>query len=99
VVDHSAGEFSLNSLIDRADVYVRPDNVHDLGHNLLSARHLFGDIDIWLFQVRRIASLSSAAHAPTFGKSNKSSHTMGFVELIGATTSEDVRLGNFGARS
>ncbi|TFY81466.1 hypothetical protein EWM64_g2543 [Hericium alpestre] len=35
VVDHSAGDFSLNSMIDKADIHVNLDNIQDLGHNLL----------------------------------------------------------------
>jgi hypothetical protein len=50
VVDHSAGEFSLNSLIDHADVYVCPDNIHDLGHNHLVACRHCGDASLWLFK-------------------------------------------------
>ncbi|KAI0054745.1 hypothetical protein BV25DRAFT_1777474, partial [Artomyces pyxidatus] len=34
VVDHSAGEFSPNSHIDRDDVHVHLDTVQHLGHNL-----------------------------------------------------------------
>ncbi|GBE80967.1 hypothetical protein SCP_0306900 [Sparassis crispa] len=48
--DHSAGPFSLNAMIDKANVGMRPDNVQDLGCNLLRVRKLHGNIPIWLFK-------------------------------------------------
>ncbi|OSD08153.1 DNA/RNA polymerase [Trametes coccinea BRFM310] len=48
--NHSAGKFSLNSLIDKHSVGMRPDNVQDLAHNLLQYRALHGDIPLWLFK-------------------------------------------------
>jgi len=79
-------------------MYVRPDNVHDLGHNLLSAQHLFGT-SIYGVQVGCIASISLAAHAPTLQSNKLFAHNGIRRVRIGATTSEDVHLGNFGARS
>ncbi|THH17333.1 hypothetical protein EW146_g3442 [Bondarzewia mesenterica] len=50
VVDHSVGNYSLNSLIDRDAVGMRLDNVQDLACNLLSCRSEVGDAPIWLFK-------------------------------------------------
>ncbi|TFY82031.1 hypothetical protein EWM64_g1982 [Hericium alpestre] len=50
VVDHSAGDFSLNSMIDRSDVHVDLDNVQDLAHNLLLRQRLRGKPSRWLFK-------------------------------------------------
>ncbi|THH15423.1 hypothetical protein EW146_g5062 [Bondarzewia mesenterica] len=50
VVDHSAGSYSLNSLIDRDAVGIRLDNVQDLARNLLAARSQVGEAPIWLFK-------------------------------------------------
>ncbi|THH19826.1 hypothetical protein EW146_g1426 [Bondarzewia mesenterica] len=50
VVDHSAGNYSLNSLIDRDAVSMRLDNVQDLACNLLSSRSEVGNAPIWLFK-------------------------------------------------
>ncbi|THH15240.1 hypothetical protein EUX98_g9495, partial [Antrodiella citrinella] len=48
--NHSAGPHSLNSFIDKDDVGMRPDNVQDLGRNLLFLRQELGDIPLWLFK-------------------------------------------------
>ncbi|TFY77497.1 hypothetical protein EWM64_g6514 [Hericium alpestre] len=50
VVDHSAGEFSLNSMIDKDKVHVDLDNVQHLAHNLLRRRRLTGKTPRWLFK-------------------------------------------------
>ncbi|KAI0037986.1 DNA/RNA polymerase, partial [Auriscalpium vulgare] len=50
VVDHSAGEFSPNSHIDRDDVHVRLDTVQHLAHNLIAVRQRHGSIPIWLWK-------------------------------------------------
>ncbi|THH15183.1 hypothetical protein EW146_g5256 [Bondarzewia mesenterica] len=50
VVDHSAGNYSLNLLIDRDAVGMHLDNVQDLACNLLSSRSEVGDAPIWLFK-------------------------------------------------
>ncbi|KAG9218369.1 hypothetical protein CCMSSC00406_0007260 [Pleurotus cornucopiae] len=50
VNDFSAGNFSLNSLVDRSLVHFRPDNVQDLGQNLLHFRHRHPDTLVWLFK-------------------------------------------------
>ncbi|KAL7284900.1 hypothetical protein ACG7TL_002214 [Trametes sanguinea] len=48
--NHSAGKFSLNSMIDKRAVGMRPDNVQDLAHNLLQFRAIHGDSPLWLFK-------------------------------------------------
>ncbi|KAL7278881.1 hypothetical protein ACG7TL_006712 [Trametes sanguinea] len=48
--NHSAGKFSLNSMIDKGSVGMRPDNVQDLAHNLLQFRATYGDAPLWLFK-------------------------------------------------
>ncbi|CDO68213.1 hypothetical protein BN946_scf184913.g3 [Trametes cinnabarina] len=48
--NHSAGSFSLNSMIDKCAVGMRPDNVQDLAHNLLHFRKLSGDAPLHLFK-------------------------------------------------
>ncbi|OSC98603.1 DNA/RNA polymerase [Trametes coccinea BRFM310] len=48
--NHSAGKFSLNSMIDKNSVGMRPDNVQDLAHNLLLFRKAHGNIPVWLFK-------------------------------------------------
>lgn len=48
--NHSAGPFSLNSMIDKSKVGMRPDNIQDLGRNLLAFRQKHGDIPLWLFK-------------------------------------------------
>ncbi|TFY77496.1 hypothetical protein EWM64_g6517 [Hericium alpestre] len=50
VVDHSAGEFSLNSMIDKDKVHVDLNNVQHLAHNLLRCRRLTGKTPRWLFK-------------------------------------------------
>ncbi|KAI9064555.1 DNA/RNA polymerase [Trametes sanguinea] len=48
--NHSAGTFSLNSMIDKRSVGMRPDNVQDLAHNLLRFRKTYGDAPVHLFK-------------------------------------------------
>lgn len=48
--NHSAGPWALNSLIDKGKVGMRPDNVQDLGRNLLNFRQVHGDAPVWLFK-------------------------------------------------
>ncbi|THH16009.1 hypothetical protein EUX98_g9370 [Antrodiella citrinella] len=48
--NHSAGPFALNSFIDKSDVGMRPDNVQDLGRNLLTLRQDSGNVPVWLFK-------------------------------------------------
>ncbi|THH27792.1 hypothetical protein EUX98_g6401 [Antrodiella citrinella] len=48
--NHSAGRYSLNSFISKDDVGMRPDNVQDLGRNLLFLRQEAGDVPLWLFK-------------------------------------------------
>ncbi|THH15530.1 hypothetical protein EUX98_g9452 [Antrodiella citrinella] len=48
--NHSAGPFALNSFIAKNDVGMRPDNVQDLGRNLLFLRQQLGDVPLWLFK-------------------------------------------------
>ncbi|KAJ2972091.1 hypothetical protein NUW54_g12347 [Trametes sanguinea] len=48
--NHSAGSFSLNSMIDKRCVGMRPDNVQDLAHNLLLFRREHGDRPVNLFK-------------------------------------------------
>lgn len=48
--NHSAGLWSLNAMIDRGKVGMRPDNVQDLGKNLVHFRNLHGDAPVWLFK-------------------------------------------------
>lgn len=48
--NHSAGPFALNAMIDKAHVGMRPDNVQDLGRNLLAFRKIHGNIPLWLFK-------------------------------------------------
>lgn len=48
--NHSAGKFSLNSMIDKLSVGMRPDNVRDLARNLLHFRRSHGDAPITLFK-------------------------------------------------
>ncbi|KIY43016.1 hypothetical protein FISHEDRAFT_78924 [Fistulina hepatica ATCC 64428] len=43
VVDHSAGQFSLNSMIPKIDRSVHLDGLQQLGEALISARELHGD--------------------------------------------------------
>lgn len=51
VTDHSAGKFSLNSMIDHDKVTGCPlDNLHHLGHVLLTLRQLFRDRSLVLFK-------------------------------------------------
>jgi hypothetical protein len=50
VVNHSAGEFSLNSMIDCDAVGIHLDNVHDLGRNLLTATANNQQVVPWLFK-------------------------------------------------
>lgn len=48
--NHSAGDFSLNAMIDKSKVGMRPDNVQDLGRNLKAFREKHGNIPVWLFK-------------------------------------------------
>ncbi|CDO72461.1 hypothetical protein BN946_scf184980.g2 [Trametes cinnabarina] len=48
--NHSAGRFSLNSMINKHEVGMRPDNVQDLARNLLHFRSIHGDAPVWLFK-------------------------------------------------
>ncbi|CDO77126.1 hypothetical protein BN946_scf184657.g1 [Trametes cinnabarina] len=48
--NHSAGKFSLNSMIDKHSVGMRPDNVQDLARNLLHFRSIYGTAPVWLFK-------------------------------------------------
>ena len=48
--NHSAGPFSLNDMIDKEKVGMRPDNVQDLGRNLLRFRQLHGSVPLWLYK-------------------------------------------------
>ncbi|KAI0374164.1 DNA/RNA polymerase [Pilatotrama ljubarskyi] len=48
--NHSAGRFSLNSMIDKGLVGMRPDNVQDLARNLLHFRRTAGNVPVWLFK-------------------------------------------------
>ncbi|TFY55879.1 hypothetical protein EVG20_g9157 [Dentipellis fragilis] len=52
VTDHSAGKFSLNSMIAKPEHNnkVQLDNIHDLGHNLLQVRHLLPHLELDLFK-------------------------------------------------
>lgn len=50
VNDFSAGEFSLNALVDRSSVHFRPDRVQDLGRNLLHYRLHHPTTLLWLFK-------------------------------------------------
>lgn len=50
VNDHSAGDFALNTGIDKEDVGMRQDNIQDLRTHLTSARDTLGDIPLWLFK-------------------------------------------------
>ncbi|OSC96137.1 hypothetical protein PYCCODRAFT_1429273, partial [Trametes coccinea BRFM310] len=46
--NHSAGSFSLNIMIDKRSVGMRPDNVQDLAHNLLHFRKSFANTPVHL---------------------------------------------------
>ncbi len=48
--NHSAGRFSLNSMIDKHTVGMRPDNVQDLARNLLHFRRMHGMTRVLLFK-------------------------------------------------
>lgn len=48
--NHSAGRFSLNSMMDKHAVGMRPDNVQDFVHNLLHFRRAHGMIHVILFK-------------------------------------------------
>ncbi|KAL1937064.1 hypothetical protein VTO73DRAFT_15133, partial [Trametes versicolor] len=48
--NHSAGRFSLNSMMDKHAVDMRPDNVQDFVHNLLHFRRAHGMIRVILFK-------------------------------------------------
>ncbi|KAI9063515.1 DNA/RNA polymerase, partial [Trametes sanguinea] len=48
--NHSAGSYSLNSMINKRSVGMRPDNVQDLAHNLLCFRRSHGDVTLQLFK-------------------------------------------------
>ncbi|TFY54350.1 hypothetical protein EVG20_g9737 [Dentipellis fragilis] len=52
VTDHSAGKFSLNSMIGKPapDEKVQLDNIYDLGHNLLQVRRLLPNIELDIFK-------------------------------------------------
>lgn len=50
VIDHSAGNFSLNSMIAKDDATIQLDNIKHLGKNLLAARRLFPDEPLLLFK-------------------------------------------------
>lgn len=48
--NHSAGPFSLNAMINKNNIGMQPDNVQDLGHNLLSFQVRHGSQPVWLFK-------------------------------------------------
>ena len=48
--NHSAGPYSLNAMIDRNKIGMRPDNVQDLGQNLLALHAQQPDVSVWLFK-------------------------------------------------
>lgn len=48
--NHSAGNFSLNSMIAKACVGMRQDNVQDLGKNLIHFRQENGSTPLWMFK-------------------------------------------------
>ena len=48
--NHSAGRWALNSMIDKEKIGMRPDNVQDLGKNLLHIRQQLGDVPVWLWK-------------------------------------------------
>ncbi|TFY50678.1 hypothetical protein EVG20_g11389 [Dentipellis fragilis] len=52
VTDHSAGKFSLNSMIGKPapDEKVQLDNIQDLGHNLLRVRRFLPNIELDIFK-------------------------------------------------
>ncbi|KZT25383.1 hypothetical protein NEOLEDRAFT_1065254, partial [Neolentinus lepideus HHB14362 ss-1] len=50
VVDHSAGEHALNSMISKADAHIRLDNIHDLGKSLRQARQEHGNVPLVMFK-------------------------------------------------
>jgi hypothetical protein len=48
--DQSAGDFSLNSLVNPDDTHIRLDTVKDLCHNLVVHRRTHSHIPLWLFK-------------------------------------------------
>lgn len=48
--NHSAGTFSLNAMIDKEKVGMRPDNIQDLARNLSVFRARYGQIPLQLFK-------------------------------------------------
>ncbi|TFY53164.1 hypothetical protein EVG20_g10240 [Dentipellis fragilis] len=52
ITDHSAGKFSLNSMIAKPehDDKVQLDNIHDLGHNLLQVRRSLPHVELDLIK-------------------------------------------------
>ena len=58
VINYSTSLFALNTMILQEPITIWLDNIQDLGHNLLVARHTLGNTLLWLFK----SNVSQAYH-------------------------------------